>query len=117
MAELLRLMPHHDPCWRDKLDRARARRADLLSREGILSATEQRELERLRSYIAKAFNARFRTTAEYRDFHFARARAVLEAEGIEVPLPDLPNDATVEEIDRALRPVWRRLGTVVAHLS
>ena len=46
--------------------------------------------------------ARFRTTAEYRDFYFARARQLLADEGIDMDLPDIAADATVAESDRVL---------------
>ncbi|MCR6629697.1 MAG: hypothetical protein NVV74_06385 [Magnetospirillum sp.] len=60
----------------------------------------------LREAMDRALNSRFRTTAEYRDFYFARARQLLEDEGIEMDLPDVAGDATVEEIDRVLGLVW-----------
>jgi hypothetical protein len=105
MATAIRLMPHHDPRWRARLCQARARQADLLGHEGILTAAEQAELGRLRRIIADAFKSGFRTTAEYRDFHYAQARELLEAEGIDMALPPLPDDATLDEIDRVLNHV------------
>jgi len=107
MATAIRLMPNHDPRWRARLARARARQGDLLGREGLLTAAEQAELERLRRIVAEAFKSGFRTTAEYRDFHFAQAREMLEAEGIDMALPPLPDDATLDEIDRVLADVRR----------
>lgn len=102
MVTAIRLMPHHDPHWRDRLDSAKARQAELLGHEGMLTADEQAELLRLRHAIDRAFNSRFRTTAEYRDYYVARARELLEAEGIDMPIPALPDDATLDEIDRVL---------------
>ncbi|HSV28801.1 MAG TPA: hypothetical protein VLL76_04565 [Candidatus Omnitrophota bacterium] len=106
MGTTARLMPGHDPHWREKLDQAKARQAELLRREGLLSKAEQSELLALRAAIDKAFNSSFRTTQEYRDFYFARARELLDAEGIDMPLPCVPDDAPVEEIDRVLNIVW-----------
>lgn len=107
MGTTTRLMPGHDPHWRDKLEQAKARHAALLRHEGLLTRAEQAELMALRAAIDRAFNSSFRTTAEYRDFYFARARELLEAEGIHMPLPDLPDDATQDEIDRVLALVWQ----------
>ncbi len=107
MGATARLMPGHDPHWRHKLESAKARQAELLRREGLLTRGEQDELLRLRADIDKAFNSGFRTTAEYRDFYFNRARELLEAEGIDMPLPAVADDATQEEIDRVLALVWR----------
>ena len=107
MGATVRLMPNYDPHWRERLDLAKARQAELLSREGLLTAAEQAELLELRQEADRAFNARFRTTAEYRDFYVGRARDLLEEEGIDMPIPPLPDDATVEEIDRVLGLVWR----------
>ncbi|MGE5545874.1 MAG: hypothetical protein ACM33T_03180 [Solirubrobacterales bacterium] len=106
MGSMARLMPGHDPHWREKLEQAKARQVDLLRREGLLTKPEQDELLRLRAAIDRAFNSSFRTTAEYRDFHLARARELLDAEGVDVPIPDLPDDATQEEIDRVLHRLW-----------
>jgi hypothetical protein len=106
MVATVRLMPHHDPHWRDKVTELQQRHTELLARDGLLTLEEQRELMALRAAIDKALNSRFRTTAEYRDFYLARARQLLEDEGIDMELPDLPADATVEEIDRVLGLVW-----------
>lgn len=107
MASTIRLMPHHDPHWRDKVAALRARHRALLDHEGVLTVAEQRELAQLREAIDRALNSRFRTTAEYRDFYFDRARQLLEDEGIDMPLPKVADDATVEEIDRVLGMVWQ----------
>ena len=106
MAATIRLMPHHDPHWREKLAELQRRHHDLLARDGLLTVAEQRELMVLRQDMDRALNSRFRTTAEYRDFYFARARQLLDDEGIDMPLPDVAADATIEEIDRALGLVW-----------
>lgn len=106
MVAAIRLMPHHDPHWRDKLEQLRARHVALLSREGLLSRAEQDELLQLRKAMDAALNSRFRTTAEYRDFYLARARQLLEDEGIDMALPRIPDDATLDEIDRVLNLVW-----------
>lgn len=106
MAATLRLMPNHDPHWRDKLAGLQRRHTDLLTRDGLLTVVEQQELVELRNAMDRALNSRFRTTQEYRDFYFARARQLLEDEGIEMDLPDVAADATVEEIDRVLGLVW-----------
>ena len=106
MARTIRLMPHHDPHWRDKLEVLKPRHRELLARDGLLTVHEQREVMRLRAEMDRALNSRFRTTAEYRDFYFARARQLLEDEGIEMDLPDLAADATIEEIDHVLGLVW-----------
>lgn len=106
MAATVRLMPHHDPHWRDKLATLQQRHTQLLARDGLLTVQEQRELMSLRAAMDRTLNSRFRTTAEYRDFYFARARQLLDDEGIEMDLPDIAADATVEEIDRVLGLVW-----------
>lgn len=106
MAATIRLMPHHDAHWRDKLAVLKLRHSHLLARDGLLTVQEQHELMALRQAMDRALNSRFRTTAEYRDFYFARARQLLEDEGIEMDLPDIAADATVEEIDRVLGLVW-----------
>lgn len=106
MASTIRLMPHHDPHWREKLERLQCRHTALLARDGLLTVDEQREVMGLRAAMDRALNSRFRTTAEYRDFYFARARQLLDDEGIEMDLPPVPADATVEEIDRVLGLVW-----------
>lgn len=102
MAATIRLMPNHDPHWREKLAVLQRRHRELLARDGLLTVAEQRELMVLREAMTRALNSRFRTTAEYRDFHFARARQLLDDEGIHLDLPDMAPDATVEEIDRVL---------------
>lgn len=107
MVAAVRLMPNHDPHWRERLEEAKARQAALLGREGMLTAEEQAEVLRLRQAIDKAFNSRFRTTAEYRDYYVARARELLDSEGIDMPIPTLPDDATIDEIDRVLGLVWQ----------
>ncbi|MBF0326219.1 MAG: hypothetical protein HQL42_14255, partial [Alphaproteobacteria bacterium] len=114
MASAVRLMPNHDPHWRARLAQARARQADLLGHEGLLTAAEQAELESLRGIIKEAFRSGFRTTAEYRDFQFARAREVLDAEGIALDLPFLPDDATLDEIDRALAAIRQTIEAATA---
>ena len=106
MAATVRLMPHHDPHWREKLETLQLRHRELLSHDGLLTVAEQRELMTLRTAMDRTLNSRFRTTAEYRDFYFARARQLLEDEGIDMDLPDVATDATVEEIDRVLGLVW-----------
>lgn len=106
MAATVRLMPHHDPRWREKLDELERRHSELLARDGLLTVREQKELMVLRHDMDRALNSRFRTTAEYRDFYLARARQLLEDEGIDMDLPELAADATVEEIDRVLGLVW-----------
>lgn len=106
MASTIRLMPHHDPHWREKLEVLQRRHRELLARDGLLTVEEQRELMHLRTEMDRVLNSRFRTTAEYRDFYFARARQLLEDEGIEMDLPELAADATVEEIDHVLGLVW-----------
>ncbi len=106
MVAHIRLMPNHDPFWRNKVAELKARYDRLLDEDGALSPDRQAELLRLREDMDLALNARFRTTAEYRDFYFARARQLLEDEGIDMPLPDVADDATVEEIDRVLYLVW-----------
>lgn len=107
MVATLRLMPNHDPHWREKAESLRRRHAELLSRDGMLTVEEQKELLVLRGAMDRALNSRFRTTAEYRDFYFDRARQLLEDEGIEMDLPEVAADATVEEIDRVLAIVWQ----------
>lgn len=107
MGGMVRLMPNHDPNWKERLEAARARQAELLGREGILTESEQSQLMALRQEADRAFNARFRTTAEYRDFYVGRARDLLEEEGIDMPIPALADDATLEEIDRVLAMVWQ----------
>lgn len=106
MVATVRLMPHHDPHWREKAEALHRRHSELLSRDGMLTIEEQRELMDLRAAMDAALNSRFRTTAEYRDFYFDRARQLLEDEGIEMDLPHVAADATVEEIDRVLAIVW-----------
>lgn len=106
MAATIRLMPRHDPHWREKLERLQCRHRELLARDGLLTVAEQRELMALRHDMACTLNSRFRTTAEYRDFYFARARQLLDDEGIDMDLPEIAADATIEEIDRALGLVW-----------
>jgi len=107
MGATVRLMPNYDPHWRERLDAAKTRQAELLSHEGLLTEAEQAQLMELRQEADRAFNARFRTTAEYRDFYVGRARDLLEEEGIDMPIPHLPDDATLEEIDRVLGMVWQ----------
>jgi flavorubredoxin len=106
MAATIRLMPNHDPHWRDKLATLQQRHSVLLACDGLLTVQEQRELMHLRQAMDRTLNSRFRTTAEYRDFYFARARQLLDDEGIDLTLPDVAADATVEEIDRVLGLVW-----------
>lgn len=106
MASAIRLMPHHDPHWRDKLETLQHRHTALLARDGLLTVAEQAEVMELRHAMDRVLNSRFRTTAEYRDFYFARARQLLDDEGIVMDLPDVAADATIEEIDRVLGLVW-----------
>jgi len=106
MVSAVRLMPRHDPHWRDKVADLTRRHTELLSQDGLLTVEEQREVMELRHAIDRALNSRFRTTAEYRDFYFDRARQLLDDEGIDMDLPEIPADATLEEIDRVLGLVW-----------
>lgn len=106
MAATIRLMPNHDPHWRDKLETLQQRHAVLLARDGLLTVREQRELMHLRQAMDRTLNSRFRTTAEYRDFYLDRARQLLDDEGIDMTLPEVAADATIEEIDRVLGLVW-----------
>ncbi|NFV82258.1 hypothetical protein [Magnetospirillum aberrantis] len=106
MASTVRLMPCHDPHWREKLERLQRRHTELLARDGLLTIDEQREVMGLRAAMDQALNSRFRTTVEYRDFYFDRARQLLDDEGIDMDLPEVAPDATVEEIDRVLGLVW-----------
>jgi len=107
MGTTTRLMPGHDPDWQSKLEAAEAGLAELLNHDGRLTDAERHKVIELRQAADKAFNARFRTTMEYRDFYFNRARQLLEDEGIDMELPDVADDATVEDIDRALAIVWQ----------
>lgn len=102
MGTTTRLMPGFDPNWRDRMEQAAARQIALLDLDRPLNEAENRDLVECRRDMNAAADARFRTTAEYRDFHFARARAWLDAEGIDMPLPLVADDATREEIDRVL---------------
>lgn len=106
MGTMARLMPGYDPNWRERLQAAEARQRELLGRAGKLTDDERRELLACRDAVQHARDSRFRTTAEYRDYHFGHIRALLEAEGIHMALPALPDDATREEIDRVLAMVF-----------
>lgn len=106
MVGMIRLMPNHDPDWQQKVQSLRVRYKSLLDREGLLTTEEQNDLMQLRQAMDKALNSRFRTTAEYRDFYFNRARQLLDDEGIDMPLPYVPDDATLDDIDRVLNLVW-----------
>ncbi|MCF8482550.1 MAG: hypothetical protein K9H25_19165 [Rhodospirillum sp.] len=97
-----RPMSEYDPDWFERLERAKAVRLELLAKPGPLETDERRALFDARREEVDAFNARFRTTAAYRDFHFARARQLLEDEGIHMDLPDLPDDCAREDVDRYL---------------
>jgi hypothetical protein len=107
MGTTTRLMPGYDSHWRDKLMAAQKRLETLLCRRESLTDPERQEVIDLRQAADRAYNSRFRTTTEYRDFYLGRARALLEAEGIDMPVPDIAADATVEEIDRVLATVWQ----------
>ena len=102
MVDRIRLMPNHDPDWRRKVASLQAQCQSLLGREGMLSTAEQQQLSHLRQAMMRALNSRFRTTAEYRDFHFQNARQLLDDEGIDLSLPPVPDDARLEEIDSVL---------------
>jgi hypothetical protein len=106
MAATVRLMPNYDPHWREKAEALQRRHAELLSGDGMLTVGEQRAVMELRDAMDRVLNSRFRTTAEYRDFYFAHARQLLEDEGIDMVLPPVAADATIEEIDRVLNLVW-----------
>lgn len=108
-ATRLRLMPGHDPAWERRLEDALSRLRELRARPGRLAPDAQGEFLRAQEDAEAALNASFRTTAEYRDFHFARARRQLAAEGIEMPLPEIADDATVDEIDDVLDLVWQAI--------
>jgi hypothetical protein len=97
-----RPMIGHDPEWFERLERAKAIRLELMAKPGALSEAERKQVFDTRREEVDAFNARFRTTAEYRDFHFARARQLLADEGIDMDLPDLPDDCPREDVDRFL---------------
>lgn len=108
MGQLLRLMPDYDPHWRERLETARARRTHILANEGRVSAEQQRELRQLRTIINDALQRRFRTTAEYRDHRIAGLRLLMDQEGLDVDIPILPDDATVDAIDTAITQAWRQ---------
>jgi len=108
-AVRLRLMPGHDPGWEAKLEAAVSRLRHLRALPGVLSAEARQEMFQAQEDAEVALNSSFRTTAEYRDFHFARARRQLEWEGIEMPLPAVPDDATMAEIDSVLELVWQAI--------
>jgi len=105
----VRLMPGHDPGWRDKFDAAAARLRELRGGSGALNDEARREFLRCQREAEAALDSSFRTTAEYRDFHFARARRRLEEEGVEMPLPPIADDATVAEIDAVLEMAWHAI--------
>ena len=107
MSTTIRLMPGYDPHWRETLERIERRRHELMVQEQRLSDDERDELLRLSAEKDRAFNSRFRTTKEYRDFYYARARQLLEDECIDMPIPELPDDSTPEEVDQVLALVWR----------
>lgn len=108
MGQLLRLMPDYDPHWRERLETARARRSHILAHEGPISAEKQQELQELRGVISRALQNRFRTTTEYRDHRIAGLRLLIDQEGLEVDIPSLPDDATVEDIDTAIARAWHQ---------
>jgi hypothetical protein len=95
-------MPGYDPDWFERLERAKAIRLELTAKPGPLTADERRALFDARREEVEAFNAQFQTVVDYRTFHFARARQLLEDEGIDMELPDLPEDCTREDVDRYL---------------
>jgi len=103
----IRLMPGYDPNWRQRLEGIERRQRELLAPDKRLSDDERDELLRLAVERDLAFNSRFKTTKEYRDFYYARARQLLIDECIDMPLPDVPDDATPDEVDQVLALVWR----------
>jgi hypothetical protein len=104
-AGLVRLMPGYDPLWEEKLVAAETRRRALVDRDGPLSPEEQRELLDCDAAVDVAVNARFRTTAEYRDYYYGQARIMLDRHGLDMLLPRLPDDATVQEVDHVMEMV------------
>lgn len=104
-AGLVRLMPGYDPNWEDRLIAAETRRRELVEREGPLTPQEQRELLDCDAAVDAAVNARFRTTAEYRDYYYAQAQIMLDRHGLDMLLPRLPDDATVEAVDHVMEMV------------
>lgn len=102
MGKTVRLMPRYDANWRIRVTVAGQRLQELVTREDVLAPEERAELLALQREMDAALASRFRTTADYRDHYIAQARALLEAEGIHMTLPQVADDATVEEIDAVL---------------
>jgi hypothetical protein len=102
----LRLLPGYDPRWQDRFTAAQTRQRELMDRPGALTDAERAELLACHDAMRDAANSRFRTTADYRDHHFARCRALLTREGIDMPLPAIADDATKDDIDRVLTMVF-----------
>jgi 2-methylcitrate dehydratase PrpD len=104
---IVRLMANYDPAWESRWAEADRRSQELMATPGALSDAEKTALAECHRAMQQARESRFRTTAEYRDHSFAYCRALLEREGIHMPLPALPEDCAKEDVDRAIDRVWR----------
>jgi len=108
---LIRLMPGYDPHWRERLDKAASREHELMELDRPLTDTERDELAFCHAEMRIARDSRFRTTADYRDHFTAYCRTLLEREGIDMPLPSLPDDCTKEQVDAIVDMVWKAVET------
>ncbi|OSM02214.1 hypothetical protein MAIT1_02319 [Magnetofaba australis IT-1] len=106
---MARILPEHDPNWESKWRQARERYDELMRKPPPFTQEESDELVATMKRMEEMQNRRFRTTADYRDHHFARAQEALDRVGVSFELPELPDHATLEEIDSWLNRAWRAI--------
>ncbi|ABK43689.1 hypothetical protein Mmc1_1178 [Magnetococcus marinus MC-1] len=97
-----RLLPDYDPMWQYKWNAARDQYKKLIETERPLTPDEREALLDAMQAMEVCAKRRFRTTAEYRDFHFEMIQAQLDDHGVVFELPELPDHATLAEIDHWL---------------
>ncbi|MEG3639354.1 hypothetical protein [Magnetococcus sp. PR-3] len=110
---MIRLLPDYDPAWQLKWHAAQDQYQKLLETDRPLTPDERDDLLHAMQAMETCANRRFRTTAEYRDFHFLKIQEQLNEHGVVFELPELSDDATLDEIEHWIDRAHRAIETTM----